>query len=1749
MKKFTFILLAALIAVMSFAKGGTPLKQVPEMLRPAKTNVSPRAMTGVNPAPTTLFAKTASAVARSPKKAVESIDALAGDYVWNYSTASDQAVDLSTLETTEGEAHVKISVADATEGTVTISGMFPNNLVASVDLANGLIEIGAQAAGTSSYGDYDLRGLFYYEGDETNEAGWYYTTIVGTIGDDGTITFGTWMVRVLSTGSYVGYSLTPLWLPGSTLVPSEPLKVVTPPEGLVAEEYELSYTDYYGAAATATVNLGFSGSEVYLQGLCGYLPEAWIKGELQGAAVTFAGKQFFGNYYGYDFFFQEEDAVFTYDATANQLSADGLVYTYYGSYYSDYYLNPVIKKAAAEPEENLDELLALPEGLTTEEWNLSGYANQNWLPDGTTVNVAWDGNDVYVQNLFGYYAPNAWIKGVRQGDKVTFKSGRLVADAGGFKAYFVGSDEIQSGVKDVVMDYVETATGAALTAQDNNLFFMVGDPTSAENYYYFINQAKIYKGEIGGEEPGDDELVKLPEGAETEDFTIDGLLRAYSSSGWQAVNVQKTVDGAQVGNDIYVKGLAYWFPDAYVKFTVEGDKALLKSGQFVGEDEYGKEYITGSTDNGSTASDVYFDYNADTRTLTMPSGVYIFESGEKDVAYQAAYTYYQSLSINAGAYQEPEPVVAPEDLATEEYILVAQDDKGSTITSSVNVGFSGSDVYFQGFGSYLPTAWVKGTFSADGTTVTLPADQYLGNYYGFYDMYLNYHGDDVVLAYDAEAGKFTASQTILVSGPQYWFDYYDNAVISKVVEVAAVPAAPSISEIRPSSYGDVLMFNVPVLDTDGNGLVTSKLSYQFFIDEERQVSPLVFQTVDYSRLTEDISVIPYGFTENYDIYDGQIYLNMDHSTWNKIGIKSIYTGGGVTNETEIQWFDIKDYVTPAPDPTIYEQVTIDPPAGDVQSLSEINIYFGDIWIELVKHDNYVSLVNDSTGEAQTVYLYEIAGKRIYLPFEEVTEPGNYTLSIASGTMRNSVTMALLPELVFHYTIKEAVPDEPEDLLSQPVTAPEGLQTEQYTFSAAYRNSNGSEEIERTINIGFDGDDVWVQGISYYLQDQSWIKGKLNADKTAINFQSPQYYGNYAGMADLYFIANEYIDENNDTYPTVTSLNYDAATGTITVPDYLYILEGSQPVNDWACYGYYYGIEITKGAPVAPTLVEVPADLTTDEYSLVAQDDKGSTITSSVNVGFSGSDVYFQGISPDMPDAWVKGTFSEDGKTLTLAADQYMGKYGSYDIFFNYHGYDIQFTYDAEADKFIADNVIRINAAAGTLNYLANAVLTKVVEVAAMPADPSISQIYASQYGDEVVFNVPTVDVNGNGLVTSKLSFQFYYDIDHEVSPLTFQAGNLYPYLEQDMTVIPYGFTENYDFYKGEIFLNMDHSKWNKIGIKSIYTGGGQTNETEIQWYTIREYGEGPDNQLVELPQGLQPELYTMNAFDNYYEEEFYDEVYVAFDGNDVYVQGLCYALPDAWAKGTLEADGKVYFPETYMGVYSYYGLVDYEITLQPATFVYDKATSTFTSEEGYQSITGNQVLDDYSDVIITKANLVAATPVMPSITEVTTTEQGDWYLTGDIPLKDADGNQLYYHNMSYRLYTNIGGTVQPFVFTPADYQSLSADTSVLPYNYSDGYDIYFGAGRIYINASDFDSWNKVGLQSIYTVGSDVRQSDIFWYTIKDDTTVGIARLNADADDANYYDLQGRKASRTAKGLLLKQVRQADGTVKTVKVVK
>ena len=143
---------------------------------------------------------------------------LAGSYTWNYEMADSYSD--ATAERTQGSANVTISESDEV---LTITGMFANPLTASYNAEYGLWVIDGTNAGTSSYGDYDVRGMFYYEGDDQYEAGWYYTSIVAAVGDDGTIYFATdtWLVRILTTGQYAGYSLTPYWAPGSTLTPTE----------------------------------------------------------------------------------------------------------------------------------------------------------------------------------------------------------------------------------------------------------------------------------------------------------------------------------------------------------------------------------------------------------------------------------------------------------------------------------------------------------------------------------------------------------------------------------------------------------------------------------------------------------------------------------------------------------------------------------------------------------------------------------------------------------------------------------------------------------------------------------------------------------------------------------------------------------------------------------------------------------------------------------------------------------------------------------------------------------------------------------------------------------------------------------------------------------------------------------------------------------------------------------------------------------------------------------------------------------------------------------------------------------------------------------------------------------------------------------------------------------------------------------------------------------------------------------------
>lgn len=516
--------------------------------------------------------------------------------------------------------------------------------------------------------------------------------------------------------------------------------------------------------------------------------------------------------------------------------------------------------------------------------------------------------------------------------------------------------------------------------------------------------------------------------------------------------------------------------------------------------------------------------------------------------------------------------------------------------------------------------------------------------------------------------------------------------------------------------------------------------------------------------------------------------------------------------------------------------TVAPEEGKVESLGVIIMTFDDVLVKKnTAMDTYISVTSDKGYEAQKFLTVLGDKKRVAINMKEngndITAAGNYTLTIPAGLLLKDEDGTELPEITLHYTIgDDQQGDDDEDLTTNVVTPPAGLAYEDYTFTATYYNNNGTSSIKRTAKIGFDGDNVYISGISYFLEDYSWLKGKLNADKTAITLKSPQYYGEIQEGYKAYFIANVYVSDDNDTYPTTIELPYDAETGEITVPTTHYWLEGSAPVNEWKCYGYYTNINLTKGA-VKP--IELPEDLVAENYIMISKDYYDQDASRPAHVAINGDEVYINGFCRYLPDAWIKGTMT-DGK-VTFEGGQYLGTYANYDFYFMDEG--ATFTYDTEADKFVADGDIYTYYGSSYSDYFKNLVITKVIEKAGMPANPSISQIYKGQYGDMVIFNVPLVDVDGNPLVADKLSFQFFTDVEGTVSPLTFKTAE-YSKLTEDMSIIPYGFTEDYDFYDGQIYLNMDHSDWNRIGIKSIYEGGGETNETEIQWLVIKEYTTG-----------------------------------------------------------------------------------------------------------------------------------------------------------------------------------------------------------------------------------------------------------------------------------------------------------------------
>ena len=369
--------------------------------------------------------------------------------------------------------------------------------------------------------------------------------------------------------------------------------------------------------------------------------------------------------------------------------------------------------------------------------------------------------------------------------------------------------------------------------------------------------------------------------------------------------------------------------------------------------------------------------------------------------------------------------------------------------------------------------------------------------------------------------------------------------------------------------------------------------------------------------------------------------------------------------------------------------------------------------------------------------------------------------------------------------------------------------------------------------------------------------------------------------------------------------------------------------------------------------------------------------------------------------------------------------------------------------------------------------------------------------------------------------------------------------------------------------NIDPFVEGNYAIGAVYTTDGEkfTWEGATNW-NIRF--EALTDEPIQLPAGAELETITV-SYSTPTGVSTADQVKCAFVGDDIYL-----FISGAYIKGTISGDKVIFKSGQYLGIYygayhlffvgeHYFPIVD-EATgntqygaelLDELVFDYDAANRSFKTDEVFVINVGKQTTRLYLTALVAPYfyffEEVPATPADPTITNYNATlgEYGYNALQFRIEATDTDGNFLVPEKLSWQSYIDD----EPFIFTPDDYEGLTEEMEEIPYGwYDSNYDIYTSFFTFY-----FEPAKNVGIQTIYRGAGVERRSNIVYFDLAtsqivtepwNNTETGIASASTAAAQAvTYFDAAGRKVNADAKGLVIKQVTLADGTLKTVKLIR
>lgn len=1113
------------------------------------------------------------------------------------------------------------------------------------------------------------------------------------------------------------------------------------------------------------------------------------------------------------------------------------------------------------------------------------------------------------------------------------------------------------------------------------------------------------------------EVVTPPEDGEILYYKATGVSYSYTGSDWSdPINFGRTVaviwDGEK---DVYISGLSYYVHDMYIHGRfVDESHVVFPMGQYLGDGAGAPLYSAAQDDKGKF-TDIEANYDDESDTFTFTTII-----ADCNAAMTGMYAYIEEgLTVAPFDGEVDLPVEAPSDLEVEDYVYSATDyytDK--PINHGVKLGFYGDDVYLQGITPDFPDTWIKG--SLEGNTITFPTGQMLCEY-GPYTIWFLGFGDngveDMVFDYDPEAGILTTDYWMIIcidkydiaGGSNCWSIDADPITIQKVTEQPGTPSNPSVSGIKFSKYGDVLELNIPLTDTDDNAMVADKLFYRLFYDTgDGEPVQVTFTPDEFIKLESDMTEVCVNFTDNYDFEAGpSVYLNMEHKSWKRIGVQSVYYGGFETHESDTTWY------TP-----VWTEV-IELPEG--LTVTE-NTFKGFTVERDDETDEYVNVAFE-----RTVNVALAGDSAIYIQGIGTEDATTWVKGVK--TAANTFTFARGQELGLYSSYRLLLvgwDDEAEAVTDVVMTVNEASGV--YTFETAFLENAG-----RTTRSYY-----WTKFVAGATIDIAGEKVKVvpatpsidvvhfHTTGDILNFTIPAETDKETPIADTDKLSYKiYYDEGDGEAKVVTFTTdlYEKLSEDMTEIPYGFLddvdEEGNPKGYDFYATAVYLNMphyswqrigiqslytdedgvnasEIGWYTPTWPQTIELPEDAEVASCLYAGSYyNSEETFSRMAKVAFVGDDVYVQGIGTEDKETWIKGTKSEGADNLYIFANgQYLGFSETYSSKLFLMGFDetvgiteVTMSYDAETSTFTT-NTYLVENAEYTDKMLYNtlvvpgATIMPMVEKAGVPATPSIStMIYTASGASIAFFEIPTVDVDEYPLNTDKVSYMLYYDDGSETPQVVTLTTDLYEKLSEDMTEIPYGFTDGWDIYTDALYLNMNMRTWQRIGIQTIYTGGDETNVSEIGWYVPTW------PQFVEVPEDAEIKDY---GFEGQY---FGDEsdidftqsgLKVAFVGDDVYVQGVATDM-NYWIKGTksVGAEGNVtytfangqYVGYVQDGEYvSLLFLMGFDLTLgeTEVQMTFDPETGIFT--------TTNYLIEnaDYTDVLNPTTIVAPGARLVPS---------------------------------------------------------------------------------------------------------------------------------------------------------------------------